>query len=410
MADLAVLNSEGMLDSEFIKQPYGASFGPDGSVAPIMRVGAGEEVASYTITTTAPAGWTGMQYWPAITGSATGRFRVGGTLVDAGGGICYNRINNASGAMAASSYEMEFWVKGHFALHAFAYGDSDFKIMIDGKHLRQTEFDRTLALTGSVYAEVNFPTATEVHRVRVFMGQLGFVQFLTPAAGTMWAAAPRDKVLATGDSLMHGTGSTSEGGITAATLCNLYAIITGKEVWNFGEGGSGLQNPGGGSGVSKYGSTGRKAKYATMTDVESIIICGPANDGNISTYPVATGRTEMTALTTYLKTTFPDAPIFWFGVEAGPYPSIASDLNTLNAGLKAEAAAHPELIARYVDCRQDPSLWIFGTGNLSAPDGSGNADLFQSSDIVHPSRKGWLYETQRFVSKVRHVLVKKKGA
>lgn len=408
MGDFVALNAQGVLDSEFTKQPYGASFGPDGMTAPIMRVGAGEEVVSYTMSNTPPASWSGMQYWPALLGASTGRFRVGGVLADGGGGICYNNINGATGALAASSYEIEFWVKGHFAFHGYAYGDSDFKIMIDGKHLKQTGFDRTFSVTGSIFVEVNFPTATEIHKVRMFIGQLGFIQFLTPGAGTMWAAEPRDKVLATGDSLLHGTGATTQGGITAGTLCNLFAIITGKEVWNFGIGGTGLQNPGAGSGSSKYGSTARRARYATMTNVDSIIVCGPANDGNIGTYPVATGRAEMTSLATFFRATFPDAPIFWLGVEAGAYPSINSDLNTLNIGLKTEAANNPDLIDKYVDCRQDPELWIFGTGNISAIDGTGNADLFQSSDTVHPSREGWLYETLRFTRKIRTVLVKKK--
>lgn len=392
------------------KVPLKSKFRPTSDE--VMPVGAGHEITSLTITGSAPS-YGAMQYYAAN----SGRFRVGGSLTDIGGGVRYNAINTASSGWGFTSYEYEFYCTGpKLSLHLYSYGETDFKILVDGKHVRTRNWMTSGAVSGNVFVTLTFNTTdylpTAVHRVRVLMGALGFIQCLTDSDGQIFPAEPRPKWLMTGDSWAHGTGATSEGGIQAGTLAGRFALHTGFEVWNYAQGGTGLQNPGPGSGATfatgKYGSSTRLAAYAAMTNVAGMVVVGGGNDGALGTFPVATSRTEMTALVTALKSYHPNAPLFWFGVESGVYPSISADLDTLNTGLLAEAAttANKARIHKYVDCRTSP--WVTGTGHLTSWVGDGNADFFvatESPTPVHPSHGGWEYHTTRFIQEIQDVIV-----
>lgn len=367
----------------------------------VASVGAGFDCTAYTVDTTISA-YTGQVSYPWDT--AASRFRYGATMVDIGDGQTagWPSINTATGAAQVGSCEIEVYVYGtDVTFRFYSYGDNDYKIMVDGRHLKQHTFETFPAGANTRYIHLTFGTV-RVRRIRIFIGNVGFKGAYTPATGAIWPAEPRPKWLMTGDSFGQGSGGTSEGTLVTGTLCGWFAVKAGVEVWNYCQGGTGYQNPGGGSGRGKYGSTTRRAAYAAMTNVAGMIVIGSANDANLVTYPVATTRTEAASLWSALKAAHTSAPLVVYGVESGPYPASNSDLNTLNAGLKAEALAHAD-VDRYVDSRTVP--WVSGTGNIAAQVGDGNADIFTASDTVHPTQKGWERALDRMLDDLRGVMI-----
>lgn len=404
MAGFASLDSNDVLFADMTPVPLRATMKPTSDA--VMAVGGGELV-SYTIGTTPPS-YTGPQYFPVT----SNRIRKGGTLVNDGSGAYFNAVNTASGGLSTSSYELGLHHYGKkIAFHGYAYGDMDFKILCENRHLAKRRWSHTPLTTPHQFFVIMEFDEVRAREFRILLGQIGSVQILTEVNEAVWPSAARPIWLATGDSLGQGAGSTTEGGITAGAMCGSLALKTGWDVRNYCVGGTGLQNPGGGSGSSKYGSPARLAAYAAAANLAGMIVMGPANDGNIGTYTVANGRNEMTALATAMKSGRPRVPLLWFGVESGVYPAISNDLNTLNSALKAEAAGHPELIAKYVDCRQGPrGMWVNGTGQLDNWTGDGNADIFVSSDDVHPTHAGFEYEADLFIDEISDVLVAPKLA
>lgn len=399
MARLATLDPSDRVYSDFLLKPLSSTMRPTSEA--VMPVGGGE-LTSFSMATSAPS-YTAMQFFPI----SSNRIRKGGNLVNDGSGAYFNVLNTASSGLSTTSYEIGFHHYGRkLAFHGYAYGNMDLKIICDNKHVATRKWLHTPLSTPHEFFAVMEFDYVKAREFRILLGQIGTVQVVTEQNEAVWPSASRPIWLLTGDSYGHGAGDTTEGGITAGAFAGCLAMKTGWDVRNYCIGGTGLQNPGAGSGSSKYGSPARKAAYAAAANLAGMIVVGPANDGSIGTYTVANGRAEMTSLATALKAGRPRVPLLWLGVESGVYPSIAADLNTLNSGLKAEAAANPQLFTKYVDCRQGTrGMWVDGTGQLDNWQGNGNADIFVSSDDVHPTHAGWEYQTDLFIADIQDVLV-----
>jgi hypothetical protein len=62
-------------------------------------------------------------------------------------------------------------------------------------------------------------------------------------------------------------------------------------------------------------------------------------------------------------------------------------------------------ITYFVPIVTDPNgSWITGTGNVSNPVGNGNADLYISSDGVHPTSAGIAYLAGRITTAVKSII------
>ena len=381
---IARLTTQNKFKPKFL--PKSIFAGARGAGSDIMRVGAGEEVVSYSVTATAPSG--GVWAAPAFITFNNARLRQSNTLTNSSG-AGWSQINTATGGLGVTPFVVDVSVQGKYVcFQTQSYGDGDYKILINNKHLKQSEWEHFPNTTNVWYHLIEFRDDTH-HDIRFFGGTMGFASLMCGTGTTAWPGPRRPRWLFTGDSYGQGAGGTTEGSIGAGSLPGEIAVQFGITPVNYCIGGTGHQNPGAGSGATKYGSATRLAAYAAATDIDCVVIIGGANDGAIGTYPVATSRTEANALWTALKGQRPTVPIIVMGIESGVYPSIAADLDTLNTGLKAEAAAHPELVDYYIDQRQGAlDDWVYGTGKLNAQDGTGNADIFRSSDGVHPSHGG----------------------
>lgn len=364
------------------------------------------EITSLTLNTTTPT-FTGMRYYPWNNADFLKYAKVAGKLVD-NSGVGYNIINGASASMGITGCSVESYISGdRFAFQLQSYGDHDYKLFIDDMpvNLAPTHF----STTASVYFLTVVFASQRVRKVRLQLGQTGFLQLLTSNNGLVWAAEPRHKVAVIGDSFTHGNGGSTEGSITSGTIAGGLERFAGFDVWNLGQGGTGYSNPGNGTNtapgpnnVDRFGAASRLAALAALPAMDLIMVIGGANDGAIATYPIATTVGRANTLWSAIQAARPTTPLIVAGIESGVYPSINADLNALNDALKAAAVAHSGVTA-YIDMRNP--MWVYGTGKLSAQVGDGNADIFVSSDGVHPSHAGWDYESERLVTEIADVLV-----
>lgn len=333
------------------------------------------------------------------------RWRYNGTWYD----VSNNPINQISGATASefgnvTSYEVEFYVSGdRFAVWTVSVNTKDdFKIFVDDMPLENGwQFGSTSAF-GVSYYKVQF-ASSKVRKVRCLMsGFLAFTGILTPGASAIWKAPPRFRVAITGDSYVQGGHYVgTDGWLMGGALCNQVAILTGWEVINLGQGGTGyVNNSGGTAGKSEYGSSSRMTALAALPSLDLFMSFGGGNDS------ATTEATVVAAANSFwnaVKTARPTTPIVVVGVESGsPTGFTPSLMDSTNTALINAAKAN-QSVAGTIDMRTDP--WVTGTGWDGTPDDNGNADFFISSDEVHPTRAGYENMALRIVSELQRIKI-----
>lgn len=345
------------------------------------------DVVSYTINNVDPV-YADQRHFFFKDAGIEERWRFNGTWYDAAN----NPVNQISGATPsefnnATSYEVEFYVNGNdVTLWAVNVNLTDFKVLVDDTPLQPgwsftsgTGFDLN-------YIRIRFATS-RVRKIR-FLGS-GFMSFtgvLVPGTASIWKAPPRFRVAITGDSYIQGGHYVgAEGHLMGGGLCNQLAILTGWEVLNLGQGGTGYINDSEGLiGKSTYGSVSRLAALAALPPLDLFIVFGSGNDSGAATGTVVSAANSFWNAA---KAALPETPIVVVGVQSGSPTGFDPALMTaLNTALIAAAATSPN-VAGAIDMRTDP--WWTGTGFEGSPEDDGNADFFMSADEVHPSRAGY---------------------
>jgi lysophospholipase L1-like esterase len=362
------------------------------------------DISSYTLTSTMPSFASMISVVPSATPV---RARYGGVLNDSVVvNQFFNNINGAANGPVAgyTSYETEFYLSGtSLAIVTENLVNSDYQVFVDDQPLSQAWSTFGTATPTLFYIEVIF-ASSRVRRIRVIMGVNSLIGFYLPGSSAIWPAQPRKRVAVISDSYGTGPTSTSEGAILAGNLCGELAVRGGLEVWNLSQGSTGVvNNAGGTNGETVWGSTSRMAALGAIPRPDIILIFGGGDDSNFATYPEAATLAAHTALWNAINTAFPTIPLVVAGIESGsPSGFVTADMTQLNTDMKTLALANPA-VTKFVDMRSVP--WITGTGNLGSPVGDGNADLFMSSDAVHPSHAGYGYYADRLLYNMESVPV-----
>lgn len=350
-----------------------------------------DDVVSYTVTHDDPFGtpvYAGQRHFFFKDADIQKRWRYSGVWHD----FSNNAVNQISGADPtdfnnSTSYEVEFLCgEIEFAIPMRSAALTDFRVYVDDMPVSAAwELSASGVFDFSV-ARFEFATA-RVRKIRLLAsGFMSFTGVLTPAGGSIWAAPPRFRVAITGDSYVQGGHWLGPiGHLMGGGLCNQLAIVTGWEVLNLGQGGTGYVNNSDGTiGKSPYGSPARLAALDALPPLDLIIAFGSGND---SGYPTGTVIAAANAFWTAVHAARPDTPIVVAGVQSGtPVGFDPSLMDTLNTALIAAAEAHPA-VAGTIDMRS--AQWWTGSGNEGTPNDTGNQDLFMSADEVHPSRAGY---------------------
>lgn len=404
------LDSASMVPSPKVRRPISAFIKPASSIQ--------HPTATLTINTTAPSYASQAYYTPA---NMPTRFRQEGTFIDRGDGALINVSNGvpatrdtdgaATGGARIAGFQMSWVIDTNFSIMVGTYGNHDFMILVDGQPVGASTWQHYNNTGEFKFMHVAFSDGVKPREVTYIGGQTAFVSVLAPGASACWRGkrAPLRAYLL-GDSYGHGTGSTTEGAITAGTIGGCLVRQAGWSVVYGVQGGTGYMNPATGTntgaegpqGQRPYGHTRRVQAYQNYAQpIDLLIVLGGANDGDKTTYPQASVVAAAQAAWTALAAARPGVPILVVGVEA-VYPAISADLNTLNSALKAAALAHPAVVG-YVDLRTP--LTIFGTGKLGTTAGDGNADYFISSDGVHPTHAGWEFITAEILRQASSMLI-----
>ena len=168
-----------------------------------------------------------------------------------------------------------------------------------------------------------------------------------------------------------------------------------NDVWSSGLGGTGYIHTNG----SSTNFIGRiQDVIAHSPDV--VVIEGGINDeGNTP------AQVQAAALAYYqaIRMALPTVPIIVFGIEI-PIVLNANAIATENA-IAAAVAQFNDSMTFFIPIATDPGgAWFVGSGNVSATTDIGNADVYISSDAVHPVQAGIDYSASRKVNAIRKVI------
>lgn len=146
------------------------------------------------------------------------------------------------------------------------------------------------------------------------------------------------------------------------------------DVHNFGIGGTGF--------VTGWTYAQHISDITTYGPCDVIAFFGLYNDAGTA---IATEQAAIVSTLTQARALAPSAPLFVFGAWPGSTGPSVSLQNVETAASQAVTQfADPNTY--FIPMITDPSGgWITGTGKVTAPTGTGNADVWVSSDGVHPT-------------------------
>lgn len=197
-------------------------------------------------------------------------------------------------------------------------------------------------------------------------GSQGIQVAITPA-DSIWLPSSIDNIRA-----VFVSDSYGQVGAVGYDFAQLVGRALGwSDNWDDTEGGSGYQvNLGGGLNYQN------RISSECNSNGDIFLIWGGLND------PL-TG--EQAAVLNYLRTLRacqPGKPIIVFGV---PQPGGVGEI-TKEQAIQAAVQQFNDPLAFFIPVSTDPTgAWITGTGNVAAPTGSGNGDVYISADGTHPT-------------------------
>jgi lysophospholipase L1-like esterase len=350
-----------------------------------------------TVTWATSTGYSGEKSIAWNAAASLGLIDRGAKLVQSGAwGI--NQPAHAGGFMNA--FMLEFWHKGQdvavVATPPAAGQILEYRLYVDG-HMVIDHTQKTY-VAGESYAKIAFASSKE-RLIQMVIGNAWYLGLRLPSTGYAYAnPVNRFKCAIIGDSLTQGLTAGATGELVAASAVPMQiAQLTGWDVYSCGIGATGYVKDIGAGGYY-FGSPDRLAQLATLPALDLIIIAGSANDP-INSFTDAQVNTATTALLNALAVARPGTPIVVSGVQT--VNAIAGTVAAFSASMKANALAHPA-VKGYIDWTL-PAFWQAGSGNSSAPNGTGNADIFIGPDNIHPTKAGAEYIARRTVAELARI-------
>lgn len=262
------------------------------------------------------------------------------------------------------------------------------RFIINGQYVSLTPL--TVA-TGAKYVMLDFTSAggRQIRAIRIEVGGGDFHDVsVGPTEGLTRPNGVPMRLAVIGDSF------TSSGNVSF--LGNLYEFIMGanlgiRDVWNLGVAGTAFTGA----------NPGELTYIQRMSDLVAAIPSDPAipfavavtgwhNDTGASA-PAAGLSAAVTAWLTLARSSIPaTTPIFFIGISQGNLSLSASQLT--EAVVQAAVTSFNDPLVYFVPgTNVTAGPWMTGTGSTAAPTGSGNCDVYISSDTVHPNDAGHFY-------------------
>jgi lysophospholipase L1-like esterase len=276
---------------------------------------------------------------------------------------------------------------------------------VDGEY-HAADIQDGLVGAGSIYYfKVDFGTKAQRHVI--IEGDFGFKfgGIVLAKSDHAWRSStpigPRISWI--GDSYSAGVGAI------AGASCAMYGLpieagkwLGWRDIQADGESGTGYLKTNG----SLPAFRDRLATNVYAPNPDIVVVAGGINDQGVYTTQAIQDETEY--VIGQIRATLPGAAIIAicnFNISGvyGYGSGVAGSLGGRDA-IKAGALAGGVdlLIDNIVATTAGTSTagWITGTGNVASPGGSGNADVYISSDGIHPTRAGHAYYGRRIASAI----------
>jgi lysophospholipase L1-like esterase len=255
-----------------------------------------------------------------------------------------------------------------------------YRLKIDGQYVNVTP----QAGPGSTGGKHRYKVDNGSRAIRRYVLELSNIEFCGIDIGptdSIWAPV-KDKALRAlfvTDSYGEGTG----GNPLTSWQYTTSRLLGWTDVWSAPEGGTGYLNA---------GPAGRKTFFDRLaTDVypyapEVLVIAGGINDtvSNNAGWTLASGLLEKAARTLYseIAKNLPNTRLYvvntWY-----PLAPVYAPIEDAHLAIVSAATNNSNVTALI-----NPRGWITGTGKVGSTTGSGNADLFTTSDSIHPTQAG----------------------
>jgi lysophospholipase L1-like esterase len=274
-----------------------------------------------------------------------------------------------------------------------------FRMLVDGQYVTQSGLPDS---GNRGYKELDFTNSGGSRTRKItFMsgGGWAFNAVRVGASDSVWApasTADNIRLAVVGDSI------TAGGGTFPLLLDENWPNIVGmnlgwNDVWNQAVGGTGY--------ISTVNGTaynfGQRITDLVSSSPDLVIVFGGLND---SIYMPTQITSAALSYFQALRAGLPNTPIIVLGV----YPAATGPSSPI---LNTEKAIHDAVttfndpLTYFVPIATDPAgSWLTGTGKVTAPNGTGNSDLYTSGDGTHPTESGLAYLGQRITQAVRAVL------
>lgn len=322
--------------------------------------------------------WMGSLPSQRATDSGTNRRQVGTST-------------NVTGTPTASPYRVEFMYYGaafEFMVRAAGGG---YRVWVDDEPVARVvtaiALDNNVhlvkvAFTGSALRKITLDFTAGMNFMGVIIGATDSLRPSATPVGPRFLVGP-------GDSYTDGANGTSGMDTMAFTLGVLLGF---KDIWISGIGGTGAVATGG---AGKNNFVTRVGPDVASRGADLFFVPASINDPSGGYFADGDLGAAMQTVWQTIRDANPTAIIVSCGLlyPAGTFTS-AQNSATPVLRARGQAAVASGLLDLYIDPRpgadQDVANWFTGTGNNSAPTGTGNADIMKTND-VHPSQTGHDY-------------------
>jgi lysophospholipase L1-like esterase len=293
----------------------------------------------------------------------------------------YNISKHATGLTLSAPVSFEFGFDGtEIALSTFGFA-SQWRWIVDGKTVGNSIY--TTTSDGQLYFQkITFPDA-KLRQIRIEGGYNFCFGGIVRGTGNVYSPTRviGKKYVFIGDSFTEPAGTTEKWNGWAGVSSKLL----GLDGWQSGSGGTGYLQ----------GSTDRP-KYidrintdAIAYNPDGIVLAGGINDSATYTKPIFEAAID--AICTQIRASLPNIEL----VLVAPWrPNETANVAIYDAMSIIMKAKCIQYNAIFIETKG----WLTGTGNAGSPNGTGNADLYISSDGIHPNTAGHIYLGQKFAS------------
>lgn len=405
-APLTLLQAHAMLADPHGDRAYtDARSVPDAGLMDSLYAGSTPSVSTAQ-TTTPQSGF--IKYAPpgvALAGSdvtgpyayaGAGNFQIGTVTPDQSYVLPLSRYPNTY-ASGQSTWSVEFGTDAQVFQVRMKYISTAtrYRLSIDGRKVTDLMQPSNGITPGSGHL-ITFDLGSAAPRhIRFDFTTFPFGGVYVPPTAQIWRVPLRGRRAAVlGDSISDGSSANTGG--SAGTWVDRYArLMDYHDMWRQGRGGTGYITPGSFA-VFQARVVGDVVPWA----FDELIIWGGFNDsaGSQSEIGAAAGLLYET-----VQSALPRCEVIVVGCWSPTGTPSTGQANT-NTTLRAAALAaglpfidvqSGEVVDAGGAVVASQGKWITGTGNAGSPAGNGNADVYISSDGIHPNDAGHVYVSRR---------------